>query len=159
MKTIFGLHIAVIMASLLIGQAPTTPVVIKVEPKVVITTPAPKVAVEPIKTPSVPKVRAEVPRERAESLKGYAQGRINEVFGAGQWSSFNELVRRESGWHVGIINKSSGACGLGQALPCSKMKCSLSDGKCQVDWMIQYIIGRYGNPYKALLWHNNHNWY
>ncbi|MEK6879068.1 MAG: hypothetical protein AABY22_05640, partial [Nanoarchaeota archaeon] len=59
------------------------------------------------------------------------------------------------------INSSSGACGLGQALPCSKMKCDLSDTACQISWTINYIKDRYGNPTNAYrFWLNQYpRWY
>lgn len=39
---------------------------------------------------------------------------------------------------------SNGACGLGQALPCSKMACSLGDYSCQDAWFTNYMVNRYG---------------
>lgn len=56
------------------------------------------------------------------------------------------LYEHESGNNPGSINKSSGACGIGQALPCSKLPCSLSDYACQDDWFTNsYMIPRYGS--------------
>lgn len=54
------------------------------------------------------------------------------------------IFMHESGNDPGAINASSGACGLGQALPCSKMPCSLSDYNCQVDFFTGYANDRYG---------------
>lgn len=54
------------------------------------------------------------------------------------------IYLKESGNNPGAINKSSGACGLGQALPCSKMPCSLSDYACQDNFFTQYMLNRYG---------------
>lgn len=52
----------------------------------------------------------------------------------------------ESGNNPGAINPTSGACGLGQALPCSKMPCglTLADYACQDAFFTQYAISRYG---------------
>lgn len=38
----------------------------------------------------------------------------------------------------------NGACGLGQALPCSKLPCSLADYGCQDSWFTSYMQQRYG---------------
>lgn len=53
----------------------------------------------------------------------------------------------ESGGNPGAVNATSGACGLGQALPCSKLTsvCSLSDYACQVNWFSAYAVERYGS--------------
>jgi len=55
------------------------------------------------------------------------------------------LIGGESGCRPDAINPSSGACGIPQALPCSKMGCSLSDPVCQLLWMQSYVVNRYGS--------------
>ncbi len=94
-----------------------------------------------------------------KSPKGVAWKLNMEKFGIEFWGSLEELIRRESTWNPYAINKSSGACGLAQALPCSKMGCELWDYECQIEWMLDYIDNRYGNPNKALDFHNLKNWY
>lgn len=74
-------------------------------------------------------------------------------------SSARELIRRESGCDPYVKNKSSGACGVAQELPCGKSGCSLGDGACQVKWMNSYVIGRYGSWSGAIAFHNANNWY
>lgn len=52
------------------------------------------------------------------------------------------------------------ACGLGQALPCSKLTsvCSLSNYACQDEWFTQYMA-RYGSWEAAKsFWLANHYW-
>lgn len=78
-------------------------------------------------------------------------------FGAGQWPAMRELINRESGCNVYARNPKSGACGIPQALPCSKMQDKSLSG--QLEWMASYIKGRYGTPGSALSWHNKMNWY
>lgn len=51
----------------------------------------------------------------------------------------------ESGNNPHAINKYSGACGLGQSLPCSKMPCSLDDYSCQDSYFTAYALNRYGS--------------
>jgi hypothetical protein len=70
-----------------------------------------------------------------------------------------ELIRRESGCNPNAINASSGACGIGQELPCGKSGCSLGDGLCQIRWMASYVAQRYGTFASAIAFHNAHGWY
>lgn len=55
------------------------------------------------------------------------------------------MYHHESGTRTDAINAASGACGLGQALPCSKLPCSLDDYACQDEWFTGYMLGRYGS--------------
>lgn len=59
------------------------------------------------------------------------------------------IYKKESGNNPSAINPSSGACGLGQALPCSKLKCGLKDYECQDKWFTNYMKERYGTWQKA----------
>ena len=56
---------------------------------------------------------------------------------------------KESTNRTDAINSDSGACGLGQALPCSKLTCSLQDYGCQDEWFTGYMRERYGSWAKA----------
>uniref|UniRef100_A0A6M3KCL7 Transglycosylase SLT domain-containing protein n=1 Tax=viral metagenome TaxID=1070528 RepID=A0A6M3KCL7_9ZZZZ len=94
-----------------------------------------------------------------KSPKGIAWVINKDMFGVQHWGALEELITRESHWNPYAINSSSRACGLGQALPCSKMKCELWDYDCQVKWVLKYIDNRYGNPTEALNYHNLKNWY
>lgn len=82
-----------------------------------------------------------------------------------EWNALVELWHKESGWNPSAVNKSSGACGLPQALPCSKIP-EPKSVVSQIDWGLKYIASRYGSPSKALnFWHhgapehNGNNWY
>ena len=74
-----------------------------------------------------------------------------------------KIVNHESSWNVTSINKSSGACGLPQALPCSKMASAGSDYrtnyKTQLKRLMGYIKGRYKTPSKAWAFWQKHHWY
>lgn len=74
-------------------------------------------------------------------------------------ASAKELIRRESGCNPYAVNRSSGACGVAQELPCGKSGCSLGDGACQVRWMNGYVINRYGSWAAAVSFHDRNNWY
>lgn len=77
-----------------------------------------------------------------------------------EWDALYTLVNNESGWRPDAKN-ASGACGLFQALPCSKLGASLSDIPNQARWGLQYIKDRYGSPSRALsFWYSHYpNWY
>lgn len=84
-------------------------------------------------------------------------------FGAEQWPSLDRLIMRESGWNPRAANASSGAYGLPQALPGSKMAAVGSDWRTnpvtQVRWMLSYIAGRYGTPQAAWAHSESSGWY
>jgi hypothetical protein len=68
-----------------------------------------------------------------------------------QW--LNLLWSRESSWNVYASNPYSGAYGIPQAVPGSKMATAGSDwessARTQIRWGMDYIKGRYGSPYGA----------
>ncbi len=69
------------------------------------------------------------------------------------------IYQKESGNNPGAINKQSGACGIGQAWPCSKMGCSLTDYACQDAYFTKYANDRYGGWQGAYnFWVQNHWW-
>lgn len=69
------------------------------------------------------------------------------------------IYAHESGNNPGSVNASSGACGLGQALPCSKMPCSMSDYACQDQYFTGYMTNRYGTWANArAFWQANRWW-
>lgn len=69
------------------------------------------------------------------------------------------IYLKESGNNPNSINRSSGACGLGQALPCSKMGCSLGDYACQDAYFTKYMQSRYGTWENAQAFWNSHRWW
>ena len=81
-----------------------------------------------------------------------------------QMSCLINLWNRESGWNPNSVNKSSGACGIPQSNPCSKIKKQQgsNDWKAQIRWGINYINYRYHNSpceaYEKFLKRNPH-WY
>lgn len=99
------------------------------------------------------------------SLQSYAKSYMSSTYGWGddQFASLVNLWNRESGWNPNAHNSSSGAHGIPQALPASKMASCGSDyytnGETQIRWGLQYIKGRYGNPNKAWAFFQSHNWY
>ncbi len=75
------------------------------------------------------------------------------------WVYVDYIVSRESGWNPNATNPSSGACGLVQALPCSKVPGNGYDPVDNLRWGSGYAIGRYGSWANAYaFWTANHWW-
>ncbi|MCL2489533.1 MAG: hypothetical protein FWF36_02220 [Propionibacteriaceae bacterium] len=87
----------------------------------------------------------------------------NYGFGSDQWTCLVNLWNYESGWRVNARNPSSGAYGIPQALPATKMASAgadwLTNPTTQINWGLGYIKGRYGNPCGAWSHEMAHNWY
>jgi hypothetical protein len=77
----------------------------------------------------------------------------------GDWGYVDYIVSRESGWNPNATNRSSGACGLVQALPCSKVPGNGYDPVDNLRWGNGYAVGRYGSWGAAYsFWSSNHWW-
>lgn len=63
----------------------------------------------------------------------------------GDWGYVDYIVSKESGWNPNATNRSSGACGLVQAYPCSKVPGNGYDPVDNLCWGNGYAIGRYGS--------------
>ena len=74
-----------------------------------------------------------------------------------------DLIYRESGCRVDATNAYSGAYGIPQALPGSKMASVGADWQTnpvtQIRWMIGYVNGRYGGWSQAMEFWNSRGWY
>jgi len=82
---------------------------------------------------------------------------------ASDYAAVDYIVSHESGWNPGAVNASSGATGLCQALPGSKMASAGSDWASnpvtQLKWCTGYAAGRYGGWWGAYdFWLANHWW-
>ena len=84
-------------------------------------------------------------------------------WGSDQFSCLDTLWERESNWNPTAQNPSSGAYGIPQSLPGSKMASVGSDWRTnpatQITWGLNYISGRYGTPCGALAHSNSVGWY
>ncbi|WP_329192104.1 MULTISPECIES: transglycosylase SLT domain-containing protein [unclassified Streptomyces] len=104
---------------------------------------------------------ATVPAQAAPtSAKAIAHQMIKDP---AQFAAFDKIISHESGWDHTATNASSGAYGLVQALPASKMASAGSDWKTnpatQIKWGLDYMNSRYGSPVGAWnFWQANH-WY
>jgi len=75
------------------------------------------------------------------------------------WGYADFMVGKESGWNPNAINKSSGACGLAQALPCSKVPGNPYNPIDSLNWMNGYVNGRYGGWEGAYNFWQVKHWY
>jgi hypothetical protein len=83
-------------------------------------------------------------------------------WGQGEFTCLVNLWNRESGWNTHAANP-SGAYGIPQALPGSKMSAFgadwQNDYRVQIQWGLSYVSGRYGSPCGAWGHSNAFNWY
>lgn len=75
------------------------------------------------------------------------------------WGYADFMVGKESGWNPSAKNKSSGACGLAQALPCSKLGPEWDNPVVALNWMNNYVNGRYGGWEQAYNFWLAKKWY
>ncbi|WP_255579793.1 hypothetical protein [Cryobacterium sp. PAMC25264] len=84
-------------------------------------------------------------------------------WGSDQFACLVSLWNKESGWNVNAYNASSGATGIPQALPGSKMASAGSDWATnpatQILWGLGYISGSYGTPCAAWSKSESVGWY
>ena len=134
-------------------EAKTKP---KPKPKVIVKKETPQTQTQP-QTPVI--------TASANDYQKYAHDLCINTYG---WSEndFTNLVKlwnRESGWRPSAHNPSSGAHGIPQSLPASKMATEGADyytnGYTQIRWGLKYIKGRYGNPSSAWAHSESYGWY
>ncbi|MGW0804236.1 aggregation-promoting factor C-terminal-like domain-containing protein [Nonomuraea sp. NPDC002799] len=84
-------------------------------------------------------------------------------WGDDQWGCLERLWQKESGWNERAMNRYSGAYGIPQSLPGSKMASAGSDWQTnaatQIKWGLGYIKGRYGTPCGAWGHSQSVGWY
>ncbi|WP_206751220.1 lytic transglycosylase domain-containing protein [Cryobacterium adonitolivorans] len=116
---------------------------------------APKTSTAPAPSaPSNPSGAQAVARDMMSAKYGW---------GADQFGCLVSLWDKESGWNVNAYNASSGATGIPQALPGSKMATAGSDwatnASTQISWGLGYISGSYGTPCAAWAKSESVGWY
>ena len=105
--------------------------------------------------------QAQVQTESLSALASAAMAR--QMVPADQFQCFSNIVDHESSWNYRAVNPSSGAYGLFQALPGSKMSSVGADWQTnpatQIKWGLNYMNERYDSPCGAWsFWQANH-WY
>lgn len=100
-----------------------------------------------------------------EGAKAAARQIATDEYGWGgdQFSCLSSLWQKESGWNYQAYNASSGATGIPQALPGSKMASAGADWQSnaitQIHWGLDYIQRAYGSPCSAWGHSQSVNWY
>ncbi len=99
-----------------------------------------------------------------ESAKAIARSMMaGHGWGDSEFSCLESLWTRESSWNYQAENASSGAYGIPQALPGTKMSEVADDWatnpSTQITWGLNYISGRYGTPCSAWAHSESVGWY
>lgn len=86
-----------------------------------------------------------------------------QIVGADQFQCFSNIVEHESGWDYTATNPSSGAYGLVQSYPGSKMSSVGADWRTnpatQIKWGLNYMNSRYDSPCGAWSYWQQHHSY
>lgn len=94
---------------------------------------------------------------------GSAQAYAESLVGSAQFACLQPLWNEESGWNPYAQNPSSGAYGIPQALPGSKMASAGPDWQTnpdtQIRWGIQYLNDTYGSPCGGWAHEQAYGWY
>lgn len=122
-----------------------------------------KVAKKTTKTPNKPKQQKieyfNIQASKSE-MQEYARQYISNNE---EYEAFDFIITRESGWNTNAVNKKSGASGLCQSLPASKMASAGNDYKTnyktQVHWCVSYCKTRYGSIQNAKQFWLKHHWF
>jgi hypothetical protein len=108
------------------------------------------------------------PSQTAPAASGSPQQIAEAMLGSFGWSSsqfscLEPLWAHESGWSVSAYNAGSGAFGIPQALPGSRMASAgpdwQTDAATQIKWGLEYIKGTYGSPCGAWTHEEATGWY
>lgn len=163
--------LASVLSGLVAAQPPdvSAPVVLRLTPRwpqspyngpsasfVPVVTPTPTAA--PTRAPKASETARGLPT--VAEAKAYALARLGPV----QFACLVDIVSHEDGtWDPHRLNRQSGAYGIPQALPGSKMASAGADWRSnritQLRWMLAYIAGRYGSACAAATFRRVHGWY
>jgi len=108
-------------------------------------------------SPAVTTAASGSPQQIAQAMLG------SFGWSSSQFSCLDPLWAHESGWSVSAYNAGSGAFGIPQALPGSRMASAGPDWQTnaatQVKWGLDYIKGTYGSPCGAWSHEEATGWY
>ena len=114
-------------------------------------------ATKPARAHAVKKAAPRSPQRIAEAMLA------SFGWSSGQFSCVDPLWAHESGWSVTAYNAGSGAYGIPQALPGSRMASAGPDWQAnaatQIRWGLEYIKGTYGSPCAAWDHEQATGWY
>jgi hypothetical protein len=112
-----------------------------------------------VRRPRTNAVRSPASAASTRDPRAFVRARLSPA----QYRCVVTLWTRESHWNPRDFNPASGAYGIPQAVPGSKMASKGSDWRTnpitQVRWGLSYIAARYGTPCTALRHSYQFNWY
>jgi LysM repeat protein len=112
----------------------------------------------PVPIAAVPVAYVTTVVSSASAAESYAES----LFGS-SYSCISYVIRKESDWNVHAVNPSSGAYGIPQALPGSKMAADgadwENDAATQLRWMKGYVDAVYGGACGAMEHEERYGWY
>jgi outer membrane biosynthesis protein TonB len=125
---------------------------------------APVRAAAPAKAPAPAPAKAPVAIDDPAGAQAYAAAQLGSYgWAPNEMQCLQKLWTKESDWKTTATNASSGAYGVVQSLPASKMASAGADYRTnyrtQINWGLNYVKERYGSPCGALNFHYAHNWY
>ncbi|MFE7113942.1 CHAP domain-containing protein [Streptomyces sp. NPDC057654] len=95
--------------------------------------------------------------------RAVAKQLLKQMGWSSQFGALDSIWSHESGWNQFAKNPDSGAYGVGQALPPSKMATAgndwLTNAVTQIRWGLGYIKERYDDPERAWDFWQRHHWY
>ncbi|MET7933741.1 transglycosylase SLT domain-containing protein [Streptomyces sp. NPDC005322] len=101
--------------------------------------------------------------QKASYTIAETQAMARQMMASDQFQCFSNIVDHESGWNYKATNAGSGAYGLVQALPGSKMASAGADWQTnpatQIKWGLNYMNDRYGSPCGAWDFWQANSWY
>ena len=123
---------------------------------------------------AAPSLRTRLSEARDEALqarytpaysRNYAKSHMRKHYGWGEaeYRALVQLWTRESNWDHTATNPTSGAYGIPQSLPASKMASEGKDWRTnpepQIRWGLRYIRDTYGSPSATVAFWNANGWY
>jgi hypothetical protein len=122
-------------------------------------TPPPTPSPTAVPTPTPRPTPKPTPRDTVWNARIWLKAQI----GATQYNCIYQIFERESKWNTYAGNPSSGAYGIPQAFPGSKMATFGSNWRysplTQVKWGLWYVNQRYGSACQAWAFWQAHGWY
>ncbi len=144
--------------------APTAPADNSVVTMAPAAKPAKAPAAAPAPAPPAAPAKAPVAIDDPAGAQAYAASQLGSYgWAPNQMQCLHKLWTKESDWKTTATTASSGAYGVVQSLPASKMASAGADYRTnyrtQINWGLNYVKERYGSPCGALNFHYAHNWY
>ena len=161
MKIMFRLALVAGLVFLLVNEPPKRAEAEVQQPVVVSKAEAPKVVDTTSVTPTAP---APVPQPEPVAIDLTKQEIMTQAgIPESEWAAVDYIVSHESSWRHLAVNSSSGATGLCQSLPASKMSSAgadyLTNPVTQLIWCNNYAQTRYGGWWSAYnFWLSNRWW-